>query len=523
MSDSNSDGIPDTVSTASRTQTWTLDEQGNWSTLSTDGNGQNRTYNKQNQLTAVGSTNLAYDNNGAMTTDEAGRSLIYDAWGRLVRVDDFTGTRLYGYKYDALNRRIVETNGVTKDMYFSDQWQLLEERHSGAVKMLYIWSPVYVDALVRRDRDTGGDPDLDEVLYVQQDANWNVTAVTNPAGNVQERYVYDPYGQPTFLHPTTWATLGSSTVAWIYLHQGGRYEATTWLYHFRNRELSPTLGRWNRQDPLGFDAGDTNLYRYLHNNPAALFDPLGLSDGVGHHPVPIKAFKGETSRLCKEAVEVFSGYFTGATDPPHNARRMGGVKHTDYSGQVADLLTKHLDKNGYTTRKRMTGAEALHFAQEVWSGKIGTKDTRSFNGAVKAAVRGGTGTIGVSSWTKRAATGRSYILSHKNRFTGVYVSGTLLGLVAAADAAIMFAVALTSKNFLDGIGHFNRGELLMAERKLIGTPESYAPGTETFTEELVKAYGGTAQAVHKAARFTELFRTALEEAESARQALLRVK
>jgi hypothetical protein len=29
-------------------------------------------------------------------------------------------------------------------------------------------------------------------------------------------------------------------------------------------------------DPLGFDAGDSNLYRYVNNNPASEFDPSGL-------------------------------------------------------------------------------------------------------------------------------------------------------------------------------------------------------------------------------------------------------
>jgi YD repeat-containing protein len=33
---------------------------------------------------------------------------------------------------------------------------------------------------------------LTERFYVQQDANWNVTAIIDK-GTVQERYVYDPY------------------------------------------------------------------------------------------------------------------------------------------------------------------------------------------------------------------------------------------------------------------------------------------------------------------------------------------
>jgi len=31
-------------------------------------------------------------------------------------------------------------------------------------------------------------------FYVQQDANYNVTAITDDAGTVLERYQYDPYG-----------------------------------------------------------------------------------------------------------------------------------------------------------------------------------------------------------------------------------------------------------------------------------------------------------------------------------------
>jgi RHS repeat-associated protein len=47
-------------------------------------------------------------------------------------------------------------------------------------------------------------------------------------------------------------------------------------YHFRHRDLSPTLGRWISQDPIGFEAGDANLYRYVGNGPTTRSDALGL-------------------------------------------------------------------------------------------------------------------------------------------------------------------------------------------------------------------------------------------------------
>jgi hypothetical protein len=57
---------------------------------------------------------------------------------------------------------------------------------------------------------------------VQQDANWNVTALVSNAGTVLERYVYDPYGRPTYLNGS-WTGLEGSGYNWVYLHQGGRY------------------------------------------------------------------------------------------------------------------------------------------------------------------------------------------------------------------------------------------------------------------------------------------------------------
>jgi RHS repeat-associated protein len=62
----------------------------------------------------------------------------------------------------------------------------------------------------------------------------------------------------------------------VYLHQGGRYDSETGLYDFRNRFYDPDKGRWLNLDPIGFDAGDSNLYRYVENNPANLTDAMGL-------------------------------------------------------------------------------------------------------------------------------------------------------------------------------------------------------------------------------------------------------
>jgi RHS repeat-associated protein len=78
-----------------------------------------------------------------------------------------------------------------------------------------------------------------------------------------------------------WSTLAGSTFGWVYLHQGGRFDATSGLYHFRHRDYSPTLGLWTSLDPIRYDAGDVNLYRVVFNTPTIYTDPSGLQGTAG--------------------------------------------------------------------------------------------------------------------------------------------------------------------------------------------------------------------------------------------------
>jgi hypothetical protein len=152
----------------------------------------------------------------------------------------------------ALGRRILENPNSPRTLYYSSSWQVLEEDVGGKAQDQNVWSPVYVDALVERDRDPNNSGVLSERFYVQQDANWNVTAILNTTGAVQERYIYDPYGSPTFLDPS-WNTRGigsGSLYVWVYLHQGGRYDPLSGLYQFRNRDYSAILGRWIEVSPF---------------------------------------------------------------------------------------------------------------------------------------------------------------------------------------------------------------------------------------------------------------------------------
>jgi RHS repeat-associated protein len=269
---------------------------GNWKAFSDNVLGnQTRNHNAQNQIAQFNGVSVQwYDSNGNRTTDERGNTYQYDAWNRLTQV--VTSSSTLTYRYDALKRRIVESVlqgmlATSRDLYYSKDWQVLEERSLGTVQARNVWSPVYVDAMVLRDGS--------QRLYVQQDANWNVTGIVGNSGGwmVLERYAYDPYGKATVLDPVTWAvrnpasgTYGTSNFGWVYLHQGGRYtrfDDLSGLYNFRYRDLSPTLGRWLEQDPIGYVAGDNDLYGYVLDGPVNASDAAGLDRLPWKEPKPL--------------------------------------------------------------------------------------------------------------------------------------------------------------------------------------------------------------------------------------------
>ena len=148
-------------STSADTQAFSLDAFGNMASVTTNGTTENRTTNSQNQLTVIGASTLTYDDNGNMTTDDQGHTLVYDAWNRLVGVYDGS-TFIVGFTYDGMGRRTQEItldvygNPVTRDLYYSTSWQILDETVTTTGTTLKdvrnVWSPAYVNALLLRDK-----------------------------------------------------------------------------------------------------------------------------------------------------------------------------------------------------------------------------------------------------------------------------------------------------------------------------------------------------------------------------------
>ena len=93
-----------------------------------------------------------------------------------------------------------------------------------------------------------------DVVTVEFDAFGNEISMSSPSGAVG--YL------PSYLGQYTW--------------DGYDHDAATGFYDNNARIYDPASGRWLSQDPLGFDAGDSNLYRYVNNAPTDATDPSGM-------------------------------------------------------------------------------------------------------------------------------------------------------------------------------------------------------------------------------------------------------
>jgi RHS repeat-associated protein len=83
-----------------------------------------------------------------------------------------------------------------------------------------------------------------------------------------------------------------------FLYTGREFLKEAKLYDYRNRVYSAELGRFLQTDPIRFDAGDGNLYRYVFNLPILLNDPTGEIAPVAIY-IGAKAIKGGLLELLE--------------------------------------------------------------------------------------------------------------------------------------------------------------------------------------------------------------------------------
>jgi len=217
------------------------------------------TYNAANHQLTFGSTTLTYDLNGNLTGDGT-TTYTWDARNRLVGI---SGGSAASFQYDALGRRTGKTINTAQTGFLYDGWTPVQELNGSSV-VANLLTGVGIDEYLTRT-------DMSGASHFLSDALGSTVALSDATGALPTSYTYTPFGA---------TSLNGSTTGNAFDYTG-REEDGTGLKYYRARYYHPGLQRFIGEDPLGFGAGDPNLYSYALNNPIALIDPTGETVEVG--------------------------------------------------------------------------------------------------------------------------------------------------------------------------------------------------------------------------------------------------
>jgi RHS repeat-associated protein len=110
------------------------------------------------------------------------------------------------------------------------------------------------------------------------DSQYSTRILVSVGGLVTDSYNYTSWGVE--------GASGSGTANPLrYVGQYGyQRDLANWM-NVGQRPLDAANGRWVSRDPIGYEGGDWNIFRYVANNVALLIDPSGLGCGRGSETV----------------------------------------------------------------------------------------------------------------------------------------------------------------------------------------------------------------------------------------------
>ena len=246
-----------------------------------NGNRTNEGYEtgENNQLLSDGVYLYEYDAEGnrtKQTNTEAGEVTEY-YWDYHNRLEGFTNvnaegevTELVFYIYDAFDRRIgkyIDGDGniftpdaqIESYVYDGEHIALVFDGEGNQTHR-YLHGP-QIDQVLAEETADG------QVQWALTDNQGTVRDVIDSDGNILNHISYDAFGNVT--------AETNSDVDFRFGYTGREVDEESDLYYYRARYYDPSVGQFISEDPIGFAAGDANLYGYVGNSPANYVDPSG--------------------------------------------------------------------------------------------------------------------------------------------------------------------------------------------------------------------------------------------------------
>ena len=232
-----------------------------------------------NEQTASPGETYTYDQAGNLTAEtntstHVTTSFTYDFRNRLREVT-VGGTVVATYTYDALNRRIgIDDNGNQKWTVYdgTNPYADFSGGSGGALLDRYMFGPGVVDGAVVDELLARTDATEITSWYLMDKLGSVRDIAAALTGAVIDHVVYDSFGN--VLSET------SPSNGDRFKFAGMEWDGTVGQYYDHARGYDAAIGRFMSLDPMGFAAGDANIYRYVENAPGGFTDPTGKGGGI---------------------------------------------------------------------------------------------------------------------------------------------------------------------------------------------------------------------------------------------------
>jgi RHS repeat-associated protein len=316
---------------------------------------------KGNQLLSDGTYSYTYDQQGNEVTKTNiatgdkwtyGYAVNKELVSAVETASDGTLEKAVEYKYDALGNRVevdVTKNGATTvQRYAYDGWNPAKATPVG-LENFDVWADLdgsssLTTRYVRGDKvdQAFARVDNSNAFWYLTDRLGSVRDVLDNGGNVKDKIAYDAFGNIT--------SETSATDRGRYAWTGRELDAETDLQYNRARYYDSKTGRWMSQDPLGFDAGDSNLFRYVQNQPTDGTDPSGNQDG--DRPIAIQLIRPGVCVKCHPQTTPES--FKSDISLADFFKKPDGKKAAPMDAALADFLKKPAQPAAPSNSKEVT-------------------------------------------------------------------------------------------------------------------------------------------------------------------------
>jgi RHS repeat-associated protein len=170
--------------------------------------------------------------------------------------------RTVGYEYDVDDQRVRKTVDGVVENYFIDRNQIAFVTDGNGNETFHYLYGLDVDRVLAQDSSAAG------MVWALADRLGSIDTITDEDGVVVDKRTFDTFGR--VLDQT------NPSVSFRYGYTGRELDLESGLHYYRARYYDSNVGRFISVDPLGFDGGDTNLYRYVGNSSTLATDPTGM-------------------------------------------------------------------------------------------------------------------------------------------------------------------------------------------------------------------------------------------------------